>query len=418
MSSLEETGFKPTSIFQAEVDVYFDELDPVLKVPYIDVLILYAEENREEAVKFRNHLITDIDIGEDGPVKAMLYDEAGLMSLSNSKLGHLAAALERSTFVFMYLTKEFTEDMWMELSSESCLMEAIENPKKKWCVVPVHTERRNATFKVPIGLNSLKGISYYINDKYYRQGLARLIGDKVKVRKRNNERLMLEQKVCIEKYKREQAIQRVKELKTKIDEEIQTENFIYAIQNETQRRFYTGVQVVSPPMSSLDPSSNPGQLHYSQSESYLKPARPQNPAVQQNIHQMIHSTSQDSETYLQRLNRVTSKQGMSTIGESSHIDPQCPEDSSQTMENSRNVQSYNAMALQVPSEIKECPPEQQEEFKQYNFKQMQEEMQRTGNEPNWQYLTVHSQELPSQTGPNSDVSQHSLHSNNGGVTYG
>jgi len=273
-----------------------------------------------------------------------------------------------------------------------------------------------------MGLNSLKGISYYNNDEYYRVGLDRLIGDRVNVRKRNNERLMLEQKVCIEKYKREQATQRIKELKTKIDEEIQTENVINAIQNETQRRFYTGIQVVPSSLPSHDPSSNPGQLHHSQCESYLKPAWPHNPAVQQYINQMIHPTSQDSETYLQRLNRVTSNQDMSTIGESSHIDPQSLTDSFQTKEKSRYVQSYNAMELQVPSEIlekiKEFTPEQQEELKQYYFKQMQEEMQKTGNIPNLQYLIVHSQELPIQTGPKSEVSQHYLHSNNVGVTYG
>ena len=491
MSSLEETGVKPESILQAEVDAFFDELPPVYKVLYIDVLILYAEDNRERAEKFRDHLINDIDIGEDGPVKAMLYDEAGLMSLSNLKIGHLAAAVERSTYIFMYLTKEFTKDKWMEFSSESCLMEAITNPDKQWCVVPVYTERRNTTFKVPMGLNTLKGISFYNNDKYYRQGLARLIVDKVKVRKRNNERLLIEQKKWIEKFKREKARQRENQLRTKLIEERMTQNFINAIQYETQQYFERGVQVVPPSMSSRDPSSNPGQLHHSQSESSLKPARPQNPAVQQNIDQMMHPTSQNSETHPQVLNRGISNQstvygdmgnpsnvsvqlqtqhgvfsvevpphvwsqishlpenqrqkiladhfektqsmcmqrssslpcmpGMSSIGGSFHIDPQSLTDSSQTMEKSRNVQSYNAMAMQIPPEIlekiKEYPPEQQEELKQFYFKQMQEGMQNHCNQPNWADLSIRSQQLSSQSGPNSEFSQPSLHSNNGRFKY-
>ncbi|WAQ98041.1 hypothetical protein MAR_022414 [Mya arenaria] len=278
----------PSADWEEDLKKYHDELPPYLRIGYIDVLILYHEGDRDKAIEFRDHLINDIDIGQEGPVKAMLYDEAGLQALSTMQIGHLTKAVERSTYIFMYLTKAFTKDTWMEFSSESCLMEAITNPDKQWCVVPVYTERRNQTFRVPMGLNTLKGISYYNNDKFYRNGLARLIGDKVKVRKRLNEELKTKQKHWIETFKRYTAQVAENQRRTQIIEEHYTESYVNAIQYETEQ-MHLGPMVVPPSMQST--SRN---IAHSQSENCMQSVKPQNPAVQREFKELSRQINSGS----------------------------------------------------------------------------------------------------------------------------
>ncbi|XP_063435473.1 uncharacterized protein LOC134716410 isoform X2 [Mytilus trossulus] len=159
---------------------HYDKLPKELKVGHYDVMVLYSEADYQEAEHFRDHLEKDIFPTEPGKIKAVLYDGPELEGLSSSKLQHLDHGFQRCTFTFVYLTKQFVECDWCSLSSETCLMEAIYNKEKKWCVVPVYTVQRNkANFRVPMGLNSLKGINFYNADEFYRKGVRRLIGDKI-----------------------------------------------------------------------------------------------------------------------------------------------------------------------------------------------------------------------------------------------
>lgn len=152
-------------------------------------MLLYSEDDRGVTEDFKHHLENDIFPEKPGKIKAVLYDGPEFEGLSASKLQHLEAGFKRSTFTFVYLTKQFVECDWCALSSETCLIEAIYNKDKKWCVVPVYTVQRNkADFRIPMGLNSLKGINYYNPDEFYRKGVRRLIGDKIVKREENEER--------------------------------------------------------------------------------------------------------------------------------------------------------------------------------------------------------------------------------------
>lgn len=172
---------------QRLIDQYYDRMPSDVKIGYYDVMILYAEDDRELATKYRDHLMKDILLEGGRHVKAVLYDDEELVSIAGGKLKSLEYGFERCTFAFIYLTKSFCQCEWSTLSSEECLMESIYNPEKKWCVVPVYTvSRSKANFKIPMGLNSLKGVNYYNDDDFYRRGLRRLIGDKVMVRLAKN----------------------------------------------------------------------------------------------------------------------------------------------------------------------------------------------------------------------------------------
>ncbi|KAJ8304534.1 LOW QUALITY PROTEIN: hypothetical protein KUTeg_018117 [Tegillarca granosa] len=155
-------------------------------------------EDREKAEAYKDHLNNDIITKSGKCIKAVLFDDAELESLAGSKFAHLEKAFERCTFAFVYLTKEFCEndDGWCRVSSEECLMKAIYDKEKS---VPVYTVQRNkANFKIPMGLNALKGINYYNNDEFYRRGLTKLLESKLFVRQNN------------EKNHREKILQEIK----------------------------------------------------------------------------------------------------------------------------------------------------------------------------------------------------------------
>jgi hypothetical protein len=176
------------------IKLYYDRLPSDVKIRYYDVMILYAEEDRELAEQYKEHLQNDIELEGGRRVTAVLYDDQEMVSLAGSKLKSLEYGFERCTFAFIYLTKKFCQCEWSTLSSEECLMESIYNPEKKWCVVPVYTvARAKADFKIPMGLNALKGVNFYNNDDFYRRGLRRLIGDKVMVRLNKNREHFIKQ---------------------------------------------------------------------------------------------------------------------------------------------------------------------------------------------------------------------------------
>ena len=241
-SSMELSSSLPSIAWEDDIKRYQDLMPLDLKIGYFDALILYAEEDRDAAEKFRLHLMHEIDIGPYDKVKAMLYDCPELTTLSGSQIGQLALAVERSTYVFMYLSKHFVKDKWMEFSSESCLMTAIYDVDKQWCVVPVYTEKRSkCTFKIPMGLNSLKGINYYNNDEFYKRGVARLIKDKVPLRKQMNERHKIKQKQWIENQKRKELELHEKQKRTELIEEGKTAQTIQWLADETNRLIREGI---------------------------------------------------------------------------------------------------------------------------------------------------------------------------------
>ncbi|KAK3586820.1 hypothetical protein CHS0354_020034 [Potamilus streckersoni] len=160
--------------WQMQLEMYKNLMPSDIRIDYFDVLLLYSEDNKSAARQFCDHLKNDIKLKDNESVKAVLYDE--FVAHAGSKLRNLQTALERCTYVFCYITKEFCEDKWIELSKDECLIEAIENEEKQWCVVPVITVPvKRANFKLPFGLRSLVSIRYDQNDQYYRDTVSRLI---------------------------------------------------------------------------------------------------------------------------------------------------------------------------------------------------------------------------------------------------
>ncbi|XP_060078427.1 uncharacterized protein LOC132557916 isoform X2 [Ylistrum balloti] len=172
---------------------HFERLPDELKASYYDVMILYSERDQSDAESYCQSL-NNLSLENGKRVKAILYNDPKLASVNSRNLKNLEIAFERCTFTFVYLTKQFCQCEWSQMASEGCLMEAIYNKDKRWCVVPVYTVRRTkADFRIPMGLNSLKGVNFYNNDDFYRRGLQSLISGKIYKREDHEEALFIEQ---------------------------------------------------------------------------------------------------------------------------------------------------------------------------------------------------------------------------------
>ncbi|XP_033749753.1 uncharacterized protein LOC117334322 [Pecten maximus] len=172
---------------------HFERFPDNLKAAYYDVMVLYSEDDRSAAEDYCQSL-NDLTLDKGKRVKAVLYDVMDFANIKRRMFGSLEMAFERCTFAFVYLTKQFCKCEWSQIASEECLMEAIYNREKRWCVVPVYTvQRTKADFNIPMGLNSLKGVNFYNNDDFYRRGLQTLIGGKIYKREDNEEKLFIEQ---------------------------------------------------------------------------------------------------------------------------------------------------------------------------------------------------------------------------------
>ena len=164
-----------------------------LKVGHYDGMVLYAESDRPKVIVFLKHLHSDIRLKNGDPIKCVPYDGEELSGLSGLKFEQLDMAFGRCSITFMFITKTFVNDIWCKISNESVLMRMIRDKHLQWRVVPVYTKRLDdCDFNIPMGLNALKGISYYQNDEFYRKGVVTLIEKTVPERREKERRLRRE----------------------------------------------------------------------------------------------------------------------------------------------------------------------------------------------------------------------------------
>ena len=130
-------------------------LPPHLEKRHIDVLVIYAENDKNEAENFIKLLKL---VCRDCPEEIRI-DGVDAFYYIGSTFRRLEEAVNYSTYMFLFLTKSFVEDAWTSLSGEACLQESLDNPDKRWCVIPIHTQSRaSSNYNQPFGLKPLKGI--------------------------------------------------------------------------------------------------------------------------------------------------------------------------------------------------------------------------------------------------------------------
>ena len=185
-SSLESLTKSMSLVDIGDTDIkeYKLKMPKDLKVDYYDAMILYQEDDKSAVERFLKRVDTEVLLQKEHKPLVALYDQILPSDLGMNPISELDFILPYCTYVLLYVTKHFCTDAWTEFSSQTCLMDAIHNPEKRWSVVPIFTEpKRNTSFKVPPSVRSLKGIQYWSDDKFYVDSLRKLLEDKLHVRK-------------------------------------------------------------------------------------------------------------------------------------------------------------------------------------------------------------------------------------------
>ena len=133
-----------------------------------DITIITSAEDQKEAFDFKEHLSTHVLESQSTlKISIILFDVFKMESLQK--------AFEDSRFIFLFLTRTFCEESWPKLSQESFISDALYN--NSGCdIVPIFTvNRKNANFKIPLGLNILKGLRYCDRDDFYKASVIKLL---------------------------------------------------------------------------------------------------------------------------------------------------------------------------------------------------------------------------------------------------
>ena len=133
-----------------------------------DITIISSHEDEREAFDFKEHLSTHVlESKSTLKISNILFDVFKIESLQK--------AFEDSRFIFLFLTRTFCEEIWPKLSQESFISDVLYNDCG-CAIVPIFTvNRKNANFKIPLGLNVLKGLRYCDRDDFYKASVIKLL---------------------------------------------------------------------------------------------------------------------------------------------------------------------------------------------------------------------------------------------------
>lgn len=219
----EKKTLSPNDITDEDIKKYRNKFPKYLKTDYFDAMIIYEKDSDQSQVdRFLQRVRTEVLLNQKEKPLVVLFDEV-FANAGMNPIKQLDDSLPYCTYVFLYVTKSFCVDGWTEFSSQTCLMDAILTPEKRWSVVPIFTEpKRRPTYRVPPSVRSLKGIQYWSEDKFYADSLRKLLEDKLEVRLERAEELKHKRKLwIIEEKSREIAVEerREQELQLKQEEE-------------------------------------------------------------------------------------------------------------------------------------------------------------------------------------------------------
>ena len=142
-------------------DVKITEMDwpPRFREPQFDMVLIYARNDEKIALVFKDILEKFVKLDDLRYCKVCVLDREDNLQYIRGKFQHLADAVKRSTYMFLFMSKNFVTDSWAELQGDECLQESIDNPEKKWCVIPIHClPKQKGDYEVPFGLRALKGV--------------------------------------------------------------------------------------------------------------------------------------------------------------------------------------------------------------------------------------------------------------------
>ncbi|VDI15251.1 Hypothetical predicted protein [Mytilus galloprovincialis] len=177
---------KPFKDFERYVIENYQRVPDVIKHKYFDATVVYHEDDRYEAEKFRNHITTQNTLQ---PLNIAMYDGPDLEHMSRSKLELLEMMCEFSTFIIIFFTENVmlranfwgldkpfspsthdSEDEWLYMFNSICV---------KYCrtgkVIPVKNRTR---LRLPLSLIALRSFDYSQQDDQCIAKLYKIIFEK------------------------------------------------------------------------------------------------------------------------------------------------------------------------------------------------------------------------------------------------
>ena len=124
-----------------------------------DVCIIYHTNDRKDVHAFKELLERIIPTNP----RITLIENFGF---SAGKLQHLEMMIDKSTFIFVYVTDEFLSDEYCKMYRDELIMSTCEDYENRWKLVPVLPSKPK--LRIPLGLKALNSLSLsrlnYLND--------------------------------------------------------------------------------------------------------------------------------------------------------------------------------------------------------------------------------------------------------------
>lgn len=134
---------------------------------HLNILVIHAPTDTTEVTSFLSQVR---EIMSDHSLQCSIYSK-------DENLEHFNEILENVHVVFVFLTESFCSAHWTNYrSSESVRQMLVGNGPT--ALVPIFTiKKTQANFRVPFGLNTLKGLRYCDGDEYYRNSVRKTLID-------------------------------------------------------------------------------------------------------------------------------------------------------------------------------------------------------------------------------------------------
>lgn len=244
-----------------------EDYPPKFKQSQYDCLLIHSqsEVDRRMAITFKKIIEKHLVLDDGRPPRVWMFDGSGDLENIQSRFDKLGEAMDRSTSMFLLMSKDFINDSWTAMQKDECLMVSLSEPERRWCVVPLHTKnKRELNFKYPFGLRSLKGLDVWniVNGK----NLGDVDADKIEASDLNerliknfsslfNQRLChklererkqqqeLDKWILLEQYKRMEETNRSQLEQSLFDPEHKEEASNEKIKQITQKLYQAGLSV-------------------------------------------------------------------------------------------------------------------------------------------------------------------------------
>ena len=124
-----------------------------------DAVLMYSEDDRDQALRLREIIQRFLVLDDGHHPSICILDGGQNLAYIASRFDHCAEALRRSTYSLLLITANFCSDTWSLIQRDEALLETINDPMKKWCLVPLlTTAKKDMNYVLPFGLGAIKGV--------------------------------------------------------------------------------------------------------------------------------------------------------------------------------------------------------------------------------------------------------------------